>query len=148
MPRDKLVKGTRIPYYFVADPGFQKCKRILTTGRGKLGNMNDYRLSRARVTVETAFGLLSQKWRCVYKGIKHQPDIAGSMVMACCAKHNFLIRHDDDVPTTSTAECATDERLTGLNNLTRESIETLNTMPVQTAFTKYFLDNTIREQTN
>ena len=59
----------------------------------------NYRLSRARIVVENAFGRLKARWRCLLK----QNDIVTNVpkvVTACCILHNICEIHgnmfDDD----------------------------------------------------
>lgn len=54
----------------------------------------NYRLSRARRTVENAFGQLSQRFRVFGRPIPLTPDKVKTLVMASCCLHNFLLRDD------------------------------------------------------
>ena len=53
----------------------------------------NYRLSRARRIVENAFGRLAAIWQIFKTTIYLQPEKADSIVMACCALHNFVLHH-------------------------------------------------------
>jgi hypothetical protein len=58
----------------------------------------NFLLSRARVTIEMAFGQLKARWRCLTKHsgleLRHLPDTA-NMVACCCILHNMIIKFDD-----------------------------------------------------
>uniref|UniRef100_A0A673LCF8 DDE Tnp4 domain-containing protein n=1 Tax=Sinocyclocheilus rhinocerous TaxID=307959 RepID=A0A673LCF8_9TELE len=51
----------------------------------------NYRLSRARMVVENAFGILSAKRRIFLNRINMQPKNVDTLVIAACILHNFLI---------------------------------------------------------
>lgn len=50
-----------------------------------------YRLSRARRTVESGFGLLAARWRVFDHRIHARPYNVEKMVKASCVLHNYLI---------------------------------------------------------
>ncbi|CAH1966695.1 unnamed protein product [Acanthoscelides obtectus] len=51
----------------------------------------NYRLSRARRTVECAFGILVSKWRCLKTELQVEPHHVDKLVMTTCLLHNILI---------------------------------------------------------
>ncbi|KAM4035083.1 uncharacterized protein ACNLHF_021766 [Anomaloglossus baeobatrachus] len=54
----------------------------------------NYRLSRARLVVENAFGIMANRFRVFHTPIDLKPESIDSVVLACCALHNFLRRRD------------------------------------------------------
>uniref|UniRef100_A0A8C1MDJ0 DDE Tnp4 domain-containing protein n=1 Tax=Cyprinus carpio TaxID=7962 RepID=A0A8C1MDJ0_CYPCA len=58
--------------------------------------MFNYRLSRARMIVECAFGILSSRWRVLHTRINVKPDNADCIVTAACILHNFLTNPSDN----------------------------------------------------
>lgn len=49
----------------------------------------NYRLSRARMCVERAFGRLKARWRCLLKRNDHSINIINTIIVACCTLHNI-----------------------------------------------------------
>ncbi|XP_008179993.1 protein ALP1-like [Acyrthosiphon pisum] len=86
------------PYVFVGDEAFALHTNLLRPYPGR--NLNDtrrvfnYRLSRARRTVECAFGVLANKWRVLHTSIQVGPDFTDEIVKACCILHNFVRKRD------------------------------------------------------
>ena len=56
----------------------------------------NYRLSRARVVVEVAFGRLKARWRRLAKKIDMHIDNVPHIIAACCVLHNVCEVHNDD----------------------------------------------------
>lgn len=82
-----------IPYMMVADEAFPLKEYIMKPYRRNLTRENrifNYRLSRARRIVESAFGILANRFRAIPFPIALDPDKVELIVMACCSLHNFL----------------------------------------------------------
>ncbi|XP_078594731.1 uncharacterized protein LOC144872428 [Branchiostoma floridae x Branchiostoma japonicum] len=56
----------------------------------------NYRQSRARMTVECAFGRLKGRWRCLTKRLDVLLDNVPDIVGACCVLHNICEVHKDE----------------------------------------------------
>jgi len=84
--------------YFVADDAFKLLKRIMKPYSSKNLNYNqkilNYRLSRARRTVESAFGIYSNKWRIFQTAISMLPETADLIVTASVCLHNYVLKEE------------------------------------------------------
>lgn len=99
IPSEEAVRNSqrRLPYVFVSDDAFPLRPDMmkpfrqaeLTSTDKKIYN---YRVSRARRIVENAFGILASRFRIFHTAINLHPNKIESVVMACCALHNYLIR--------------------------------------------------------
>lgn len=56
----------------------------------------NHRLSRARMTVERAFGRLKGRWRCLLKRYDGHVSKINTIVAACCVLHNFCEDHREE----------------------------------------------------
>lgn len=54
----------------------------------------NYRLSRARKTVESAFGIFSNKWRIFHTAISMLPETADLIVTASVCLHNYVLKEE------------------------------------------------------
>ncbi|XP_050064256.1 uncharacterized protein LOC126553119 [Aphis gossypii] len=86
------------PFVFVADEAFGLHTNVMRPfpGRGlnETRRVFNYRLSRARRTVECAFGVLTNKWRVLHTAILVEPEFCDDIVKACCILHNFVRKRD------------------------------------------------------
>ncbi|KAK0156284.1 Protein ALP1-like [Merluccius polli] len=64
----------------------------------------NYRLSRARMVVENAFGILSSRWRVLHRRINLHPQNVDTLVLAACILHNFLLAPRENVRMLEEAE--------------------------------------------
>lgn len=90
-----------LPYVLVGDEAFQLTDYLLRPYPGKSGlnkdkNIFNYRLSRARRTIENSFGLLVSLWRILKKPIEATVDNTTSIVKAIICLHNWLRKQDKD----------------------------------------------------
>lgn len=98
-----------VPCFFVGDDAFQLSKNMMKPYAGR--NLNqiqkifNYRLSRARRTIENAFGILASRWRVLRKFIGLHPTSVDSIVMACICLHNFLKTENDELPVHNRTYC-------------------------------------------
>lgn len=97
---DKLLErkmNLPVDFVFVADDAFPLHTNILKPYSHKNlmpdERIFNYRLSRARRTVENAFGILANRFRVFHTAINMKPEKINHIVLASCALHNFLRRH-------------------------------------------------------
>lgn len=98
-PPDTQLPGTDIflPQFLVGDGGFKLLPRLMKpypfaqsqddTNKRQF----NYRLSRARRTVESGFGILANIFRVLYTPIYMEPNTIDTLIMASCCLHNMLI---------------------------------------------------------
>eukprot|EP00102_Acyrthosiphon_pisum_P017929 XP_008189523.1 PREDICTED: uncharacterized protein LOC103311623 [Acyrthosiphon pisum] len=91
-----LTENNLQPFVFVADEAFGLHTNLLRPypGRG-LNNTRrifNYRLSRARRTVECAFDVLANEWNVLHTTILVEPDFCDHIIKSCCVLHNFVRR--------------------------------------------------------
>ena len=99
-----LGTGAVVPYVFVADEAFPLKCNILKPFPGGLELIDrekrifNYRLSRARMVVENAFGILAARWRIFHSPIDSNIETVKSIIKACCCLHNFIITENQVDP--------------------------------------------------
>lgn len=100
IPKPDVIPGSdiEVPYVFVADDAFPLETNIMKpfsqrqlTHEKELFN---YRLSRARNSVECGFGKLATMWRILLRQMDVQPTAASDIVKAITVLHNFVIIHE------------------------------------------------------
>lgn len=102
-----LPKGTfelpnsqiRTPMFLLADDAFSLNTRIMKPYTGK--NLDEkqkicnYRFSRARQIVESAFGIFSNRWRIFRHAICMLPEKADIITTASLCLHNFVMTEEE-----------------------------------------------------
>ena len=58
----------------------------------------NYRLSRARMVTERAYGQLKSRWRVLYRKLECRPDSVKLAALACIVLHNICITTKDSLP--------------------------------------------------
>lgn len=101
VPRSANLPGTYMdfPYYFVGDSAFPLKNNLmrpfpghnLPEDKDKFNTM----LSKARVHIENAFGILANRWRILHTTINMCPKNADKIVLATVVLHNFLMLQSD-----------------------------------------------------
>lgn len=84
----------------MADDAFKLSKRIMKPYSSKnlsyIQKIFNYRLSRARRTVESAFGIFANKWRIFQTAISMLPETADIIVTASVCLHNYILKEEQD----------------------------------------------------
>jgi len=138
--------NARLPFVFVGDEAFPLSKHLMRPfpGRGLTQRKTafNYHLSRARRSVECAFGILAQRFRIYHRKICLLPDSVVSVIKATVVLHNMLqdvspetAAYDDEMfPQLADSGCTTD-RPTSIGGCVHYRAEA---MAVREAFTDYF----------
>lgn len=100
LPADQpLTAGLpSMPHVFVADEAFPLCRNVMRPFPARVLTQSkrifNYRLSKARRTVENAFGIMSAKFRVFRKPLCLKPENVDKVVQACVCLHNFLSKNN------------------------------------------------------
>lgn len=104
----------------------------------------NYRLSRARNSVECSFGRLAQMWRILFRQMDEQPIAATNVVKAITVLHNFVIIHEphrlivDTLEGPTPTEHLPPRRLTYQNIQNQRQRSTKSGMQVREKLVNYF----------
>jgi hypothetical protein len=127
-PLDIPICGTlpgsqeTFPFVFIGDAAFPVGPHLLKPFAGaSLSQEQDiynFRLSRARRCVESAFGIMRQRWRIFSKPIALDPNTATAIVKAGVVLHNYLKQDEEDGEEFRGAQCSnTMMQVSGLERL-------------------------------
>lgn len=99
-PNPVEIDGPTLPYVLLADEAFPLTNYIMRPypRSGKLDlskKVFNYRLSRARRVVESAFGILAERWRIYRRPIMSNVANAKKIVQATVVLHNFIINSEE-----------------------------------------------------
>lgn len=142
IPPPKPLPGFQkeIPFVFVADEGLPLTNNIMRPYSGKFLSIEkrvfNYRLSRARRYVESAFGILANKWRIFHRPINVSYDFTIDIIKACCVLLNFVLNRDG---AQTFEEMIIDDSLQILHETTLESGTGANI--IRNEFCNYFNSN-------
>ena len=108
LPDEKQLPGMDIeaPHVIIADEAFPCLPNIMRpfprkprdknrTPLTKAMRIYNYRHSRARMTVECAFGILASRFRFLHRRLILSPEMAIKVVKAACILHNCLTQEGD-----------------------------------------------------
>lgn len=97
IPPPAPIMGVDTPYFLVGDEIFALKHWLLKPYASSGGRCTEdssifnYRLSRARRTIENAFGIMAARWRVFRKPIRANVTTVDSIVRACVCLHNYLL---------------------------------------------------------
>lgn len=105
IPKDKAIRemGRNVPYFFAADAAFPLKHYIMRPfpglGLNRKERVFNYRLSRARRTIENSFGILVSRWRIFRQPIIADVPTIEVIVGATICLHNFIMTEEAKNPT-------------------------------------------------
>lgn len=111
IPPPKTLPYTNnvMPHFFVADAAFSLHINIILpfsgSNLGEKKNIFNYRVSRARRTIESSFGILSQRWQILKKPIVASVEVCDLIVQATVVLHNYLQNREVDIPISERRYC-------------------------------------------
>ena len=154
VPNTKLLPITTnmAPFVFIGDEAFPLREHLLRPfPKKQLGDEDksyfNYRLSRARMTVECAFGIAASKFRILQKSIETKIENADHIVKAICILHNVIIDLEKNQVDLKTIETETEISSTNyldsirggrFTNRTSQSV-----LEIRNTFVQYFKHNKI-----
>lgn len=147
-PTDEPLPGKTdpVPYVMVGDEAFPLQRHLLRPFPGRncpLDQMEfNYRLSRARRMVESAFGLLVNRFRIFRTEINVQPQVVNNIVKATCVLHN-LLQAADGVKEFESEENEA-RTLLPLQRIGHHGAQ--NVIAIRKAFMDYFVENRLDYQ--
>lgn len=99
-PKQLMADGNSLPYVLVGNEAFELTNYLMRPYPGRnLVNSDrriyNYRLSRARRTIENTFGILVSRWRVLKKPLECTPRNAIHIVKAITCLHNWLRKNNE-----------------------------------------------------
>ncbi|XP_035706941.1 protein ALP1-like [Folsomia candida] len=98
-PQPLSNTGTPLPYVFLGDDAFPRRHNLLKPYKGnflqKTDRVFNYRLSRARMTVENSFGIMAARWRIFHSVIEADVDLVKQITLSAVILHNYLMNKKD-----------------------------------------------------
>lgn len=133
LPPDEALPGqaSKTPYFFIGDDIFGLDKNLMKAynRNSKLSapeEIFNYRLSRARMSVEMAFGRLANRFRIFHRPIEVELSTTDAIVHACCVLHNFLTKTLTEPIATDGAKLQLPETLSALPQQENETVRFAN----------------------
>ena len=98
----KLIEGVKVPFMILADSAFPHLpwiqKPYTNAVLSEKQRYFNYRLSRARMVVESAYGILKSRWRVLHRRCDSNNETMKVKTLACIVLHNLCIDHGKNMP--------------------------------------------------
>lgn len=129
----RTINGHNLPLVIVGDPAYPLLPWVMKpfpeyAGMPQKQRNFNFRLSKARITVEHAFGRLKGRWRCLLKRMDYHLDDVPHVIAACVVLHNICEtlgdRCQDDWVVQEESNSAVNERESGNNDQERTATGT------------------------
>lgn len=148
IPQNKCLPNTNqdMPHVFVADEAFPLSKNIMRPYPANCirgdpqKKIYNYRLSRARRMVESAFGIMVQKFEIFQRWQKMSTKHLDMTVLACTCLHNFLIDVNNIHSFQSEPQNVPDSIFEPIQQL-NENADVTSIMSIRDKFAEYFCSN-------
>lgn len=99
LPEPEIVNNKHVTHYLVGDEIFPLKTWLMKPYGGKELTVQkrifNYRLSRARRTIENSFGILTARWRVFHRAIKGDVATVDLIIKATTCLHNYLLCTDN-----------------------------------------------------
>lgn len=113
LPKEIPDSDVHLSYVFVGDEAFPLSMHLMRPYARAYRNFGDterifnYRLSRARRTIENTFGIMVSRWRILRRDLCCTPKTVEDIVKAIVCLHNFLMMSEESVTPSEKAYCPT-----------------------------------------
>ena len=148
-----LSTGKSVPAVLIGDDAFPLKENMMKPfcDGSEDSNIFNYRLSRARMVIENAFGILAARWRIFHSLIEAKPQLAALTTKTAVILHNFLMQRNDCTAVSGDSVCGEqvvqgnwrelDEAVSNVTNIARQGSNNFSTdaFMVRENFKEYFL---------
>ena len=97
----KLIEGVKVPFMILADSAFPHLpwiqKPYTNAVLSEKQRYFNYGLSRARMVVESAYGMLKSRWRVLHRRCDSNNETMKVKTLACIVLHNLCIDHGENM---------------------------------------------------
>lgn len=143
-PSEIPTTDIKIPFYLIGDEAFPLKPNIMRPYPRKdldySRKVFNYRMSRARRTVECAFGMLTQKFGVLKTSMETSTEVSEAIVKSICVLHNF-IHHEDSMNFRGDNDDAIDDHHQNMRSLSpaRSTRPTAEALSIRDTLREYFV---------